>query len=525
MKKVIIPTALDSIAKELLEAHGGYAVVQLPGCDLAQVLKDNPDTHALIVRSEKIDAALIDSAPSLRVIVRAGAGYNTIDIRHARKKGVDVMNTPGANSNAVAEEVVALLLADYRHVVPADASCRAGRWEKKNFMGTELTGKTVGIVGLGHIGRLVAKRLSGFDAKLLGYDPFFSADKAAELGISLVSLPELFEKSDAVTLHIPENDETRGLVGRALLSRMKRGATLVNCARSGVVVEDDLRAAKAERGIRFLNDVYPKDAEGEKTVADIADIMLPHLGASTREANRNAAILAAQELIDLDDRGITSAVVNRDIPAGLDPAYARLANVVTRIARAALGRETQLKLVETRFYGALKPFADWLVTPVAAALDAGYDASLDHRRTLAHLAELGIDCLNRETDPSKKYTNSITVDLTGHVDSTRLARASVRGTVEEGNLLISRVNDFDKLYVEPAGNWAVFAYADRPGVLGRIAAAFGDAGLNIDDVRNPHDPTGKTSLALLRVNAPVPDALVSAIAAVVGATLAFHLEF
>ena len=310
MKKVLIPTALDSEAKKILEAHGGYAVVQVPKCDVAQLVRDNPDVHALIVRSEKITAEIIDAAPALKVVVRAGAGYNTIDIVHARKKGVDVMNTPGANSNGVAEEVVALMLADARHLVPADASCRAGQWEKTAFMGSEITGKTVGIVGLGYIGQLVAKRLAGFEVKFLGYDPFVSKEKAAALGIELVSLPELFAKADYVSLHLPENAETKGLVNRDLLGQMKPGATLINCARAGIVNEADLRALKAEKKLRFLNDVYAKDEEGPKSVADIADIMVPHLGASTREANRKAAELAAQELIDLDDKGITRAVVN-----------------------------------------------------------------------------------------------------------------------------------------------------------------------------------------------------------------------
>ena len=163
MKKVLIPTQLDAVAQEILEAHGGYAVVQMPKADIAQLLRDNPDTHALIVRSEKITAELIDLAPALKVIVRAGAGYNTIDIRYARKKGIDVMNTPGANSNAVAEEVVAMMLADARHLVAADISTRAGDWKKSEYMGSELAGKTVGIVGLGYIGQLVARRLSGFE--------------------------------------------------------------------------------------------------------------------------------------------------------------------------------------------------------------------------------------------------------------------------------------------------------------------------------------------------------------------------
>ena len=311
MKKVLIPTALDSVAKEILEAHGGYAVTQIPKADILKFAKENPDLHALIVRSEKITAEIIDAAPNLKVIVRAGAGYNTIDIAHARAKGVDVMNTPGANSNGVAEEVVALMLADARKLIPADASCRAGKWEKTAFMGTEITGKTIGIVGLGYIGRLVVKRLSGFDPVFLGFDPGTTVRQAAELGVKLVSLDELFAKSDYVTLHLPETAETKGMVNQALLGQMKEGATLINCARAGIVNEADLRAAKAAKKLRFLNDVYAKDEEGPKSVADIADIMVPHLGASTREANYKAAELAARELIDLDDKGIDKAVVNK----------------------------------------------------------------------------------------------------------------------------------------------------------------------------------------------------------------------
>lgn len=311
MKRVLIPTALDSVAKEMLEAHGGYEVVQIPKCDILKFARENPALHALIVRSEPITAEIIDAAPNLKVIIRAGAGVNTIDTKHARKKNVDVMNTPGANSNAVAEEVIALMLADARHIIAADASCRAGKWEKTAFMGREITGKTVGIVGLGYIGRLVAKRLSGFEVKLLGYDPGITPRQAEELGVKLVSLNELFATSDYVTLHLPENAETRGMVNRELLGLMKPGATLINCARAGIINEADLRAIKAEKKLRFLNDVYPKDEEGPKSVADIADIMLPHLGASTFESNWKAAELAARQLIDYDEKGIATAVVNR----------------------------------------------------------------------------------------------------------------------------------------------------------------------------------------------------------------------
>lgn len=524
MKTILIPTKLDKVAKEMLEAHGGYAVIQQDKADLAELAGQHPEAYALIVRSEKVTAEIIDALPNLKVVIRAGAGYNTIDIKHARKKGVDVMNTPGANSNAVAEEVVALMLAGARHIVPADASCRAGRWEKSAFMGTELCGKTVGIVGLGYIGQLVAKRLEGFEVRLLGYDPFVSEERARQLGVELVALPELFERSDYVTLHMPENEETRGLVNKDLLGRMKTGAALVNCARAGVLSEDDLRALKAEKKLRFYNDVYPKDAEGEKSVADIADIMLPHLGASTKESNAKAAQLAAQELIDYDEKGILSCVVNRDVPLGLDEAFGDLAFTLAKLCRSMVGKETKLKLIETSFYGNLKPFADWLIMPIIAALSEDFDRSMDHKGALKYLSDMGVDYVDREPDARKGYENSITVDLTAAIDADRLVHASVRGTVAEGNLMISRINDFDKLYVDPRGFVVVFTYDDRPGVLGRIGAGLAEAGVNIDDVRNPHDSKGATSLALVKVNQAVPPAVITKLSAEIQAHRAFCVE-
>ncbi len=310
MKKVLIPTKLDTVAADILTANGNYTVVQDDTTPLPELASANSDTYAIIVRSDKVTAEVIDLLPDLKVVVRAGAGFNTIDTEHARQKGVDVMNTPGANANAVAEEVVAMMLADVRHIVSADNSIRQGKWEKKSLMGREITGKTVGIIGLGAIGQLVAKRLSGFDVTLIGFDPIVSAEQAKEFNVLFKSVEDIFREADFVTLHVPENDATRNMVGENLLSLMKSGATVINCARSGIVDEQALRDAKASNGIRFLNDVYDKDAEGDKSVADFADLMLPHLGASTVEAGFNAATRAAEEIIEFDEQGITTFIVN-----------------------------------------------------------------------------------------------------------------------------------------------------------------------------------------------------------------------
>jgi D-3-phosphoglycerate dehydrogenase len=525
MKKVLIPTKLNSVARELLEANGDYEVVQDESADLLDLAKEHADAYALIVRSNKVTQEIIDALPSLKVVVRAGSGYNTIDTKYARKRGIDVMNTPGANANAVAEEVITLILADARHVVKADPSVRSGKWEKKQFMGRELTGKTVGIVGLGYIGRMLARRLSGFDCKLIGFDPVISEERAREFDVELVDLETLFKQSDYISLHVPENDDTRGMVNNDLLSLMKEGATLVNCARAGIINEDDLRKAREANKVRFLNDVYPKDAEGDKTVADIADVMLPHLGASTHEANYNAARRAAEELIEYDEKGIASYVVNRDVPEGLDEAYGELANLLSRLCRQVVGPQTQLKLIETSVYGELKPYAEWLLVPILAALAEDFDRSMDFVAACDYLKEMGIDYDNRETDDRKGYKNSITVDLTGSRDADNLRHASVRGTVAEGTLMISRINDFDKLYFEPKGPTVFFMFKDRPGVLGQIASALAEADINIDDVRNPHDSKGERSLAIMKVNKQVTQDVIKRIAGKIEADVAFHIDF
>ncbi|MCF7855815.1 MAG: ACT domain-containing protein [Candidatus Pacebacteria bacterium] len=521
MKHVLIPTKLNAVAKEILEDRD-MTVIQEPDGDLLELAQQYPETEALIVRSNKVSQEVIDAFPKLRLIVRAGSGYNTIDTKYARRQKIDVMNTPGANANAVAEEVIALILAYCRHVCPADRSVREGLWEKKKFMGRELAEKTVGIVGLGNIGQLVARRLEGFDVKVLGYDPLLSNRRAEELGIGLVSLPELFSRSDYVTLHVPETDETRGMVNKDLLSLMKPGAVLVNCARAGVVVEDDIRAVKAEKNIGFVNDVYPSDAAGDKSVADIADVMLPHLGASTVEANTNAARRAAEQLVAYAERGVTKFVVNKQVPDDLDVAYQELAYDIALLARHYLGTHTRVRRIECSFYGELKRFAKWFLSPIVAGISADFDALSEPQEAEDYLNDRKVDFEVRDTDSEKGYGNSITIDL---LEGEELIRqVSVRGTITEGKLMVSRINNFEDLYFDPRGASLIVVYEDRPGVLAKITGAVADSGINIDDIRAPHEHSGSRSLAVLKTNRRVAEEMVSRIKTEVGAEVVFSVS-
>ncbi len=522
MRKVLIPTKLDKFAADWLTERS-YECILDASTPIADLFKANPDAEVVIVRSEKITPELIDLLPELKLIVRAGAGFNTIDIKYARKRNVDVMNTPGANSNAVAEEVIALMLASARHVVAADKSTRAGLWEKSKLMGHEITGKTVGILGLGHIGQLLVKRLSGFEVKVLGYDPMISPALAEKLGVELCSVERIFAESDFVSLHIPENDETRGMINRKLFELMKPGATLINCARAGIINEEDLRAVKAERKISYLNDVYPKDEAGEKSIADVADLMMPHLGANTYEANFNAARKAAEQIVDYFEKGITTAVVNKALPDGLDAKYQHLAFVLASLTRAWLGAEKNPSKVETSFYGTLGQFANWMIPPIAAAIGGDFAIDRSPRDAEQFLSEAGVELVNRQVDNRKNYGESMSIDL--FAGNAPIYKGGCRGTIIENRLMISRLNDFDGLYLNPVGYHLFVEYDDAPGIIGSIAGILGEKNINIIDIRAPQDPRTGRSLCVITTNVAVPEVLVDKIRETVKAARAFGFSY
>ena len=505
--QVLIPTKLSAVAKNILE-EGGYEVIQEAGADLLELAANYPDAVGMIVRSEKVTAEVIDAFPNLKVVVRAGAGFNTIDHKYARTKDVAVMNTPGANSNAVAEEVVGMMIAGCRHFAAADKSTRSGLWEKSSFMGSELTGKKVGILGFGNIGQLLAKRLKGFDVDILVFDPYVSKDKANEFGAELATKEEIFQQCDFVSLHMPANDETDKMINKSLFDLAKDGIVIVNCARAEILNEDDLREAKQSKKIIFCNDVYMKDAAGDKSCADIADIMLPHLGASTIEANTNAATKAANQLIGFIERGISTFVVNKAVPDGLEPHYQQLAYTIGKTANAYLCDGGALSEIQCSFYGKLNDFSKWLIPSIVAG--TAHNASInDYDSAIEFLNKKGVDLKIRETDETKNYGDSITVDLIQ--EGGTHSRASVRGTVTEGNLIISRIDDFDKLYFEPSGHNVIFSYVDRPGVLAQITQAIAYEGINIDDIRSPHNEKGDRSIAVLKVSSAVSDEIIGKI--------------
>lgn len=520
--KILIPTKLDKAAAAMLRA-AGYDVVQDDTVSIEELVAAHPDTAGVIVRSEKVTPAIIDALPGLKCVIRAGAGFDNIDYVYARTKNIDVMNTPGANSNAVAEEVIAMILAAYRYIVPADVTTRAGEWNKKKYMGSELTGKTVGILGLGNIGRLLVKRLQGFECKVLGYDHFLSKQRALNIGATPTEIEEIFTESDIISLHVPGGPATRNLINAELIGKMKDGAMLINCSRYGVVDEDAIRAAKAAgKNIIYCTDVHPKDTAAMQPSADVADLLLPHLGANTKEANKNAAMRAASQMISYFTSGDTACVINAERPADLHPAQLQLASMLGKLAYQAGGCKP-IRKVECTFFNNLRAYRKWFTPWILQGVVPGAEHGLMPAAAETSFREHGIVYKALEPKDDRLYDDALIINVHMEVDGHQIV-SSVRGMVVDGAPVVSSIAEFNHLYAALAGNTIVLRYADRPGVVAAIGQALSLAGINIDNIVAPTDHQSGDSLAVIKTNLPISDDQLQAIAKTISAKLAFSIS-
>ena len=267
----------------------------------------------LAIRSAtKVTAKLIDAAENLKVVGRAGIGVDNVDIPAASRRGIIVMNTPFGNSITTAEHAIAMLLAVVRQIPSADASTQAGKWGKSRFMGAEITGKTLGVIGCGNIGSVAAARGIGLNMRVIAYDPFLSAERAAEIGVEKVELEELFTRSDFITLHVPLTDKTRNIINAGAIAQMKEGVRIINCARGGLVVEADLaEAIKSGKVAGAGFDVFEQEPATESPLFGLPNVVCtPHLGASTTEAQENVAIQVAEQMSDYLLKGAVANAIN-----------------------------------------------------------------------------------------------------------------------------------------------------------------------------------------------------------------------
>ena len=509
MKRVLVADGLQQVGVDALRKHG-LDVEVVDALDERALIARLPGYEGLIVRSAtKVTRAAIAAARRLEVIGRAGAGVDTIDVEAATERGIIVMNTPGGNTTAVAEHTLALLLALARRVPVADATLKAGRWEKSRLQGVELLGKTLGILGLGRIGGEVARRALGFRMQVLAYDPYLTREAAERLGVDSVELDELLARSDFITIHTPLTGDTRHLIGEAELARMKPGVRLINCARGGIIDEAALARALETGHVGGAGiDVFEQEPPpADHPLLRFEQVVLtPHLGAATDEAQSAVALAIADQVADVLVRGVVANAVNLptvDAETLREQApYAGLAAAMGRfLAQMAEARLTYAGEVASRpTAGLTLAFLRGVLGTILAEHVTDVNAMLIARSR-------GLRVTETSTTESAGYSSLVTAEL-----RTDRGVSSVAGTLFHHEPRFVAIDGFS-LEAVPQGYMLVFANQDVPGVVGRIGTLCGRHGINIAGMQLGRERRGGRAVSILNLDDAMPPAALDEIRA------------
>lgn len=485
----------------------GFEVVKKTKLAPEELAAEIKDADGVIVRSAtRITADLMDGAEKLRVIGRAGVGVDNIDVKAATERGIVVMNAPDGNTITTAEHTIALLVSMARNVPQAHAKLQSGVWDKKSFVGVELNGKTLGVVGLGRIGKHVAGIAKGFGMNILAFDPFISPEQAKELGIELGTLDEVLSRGDFLTIHTPVTDETRGIIGREAFAKMKKGVRLVNCARGGLVDESALLEAIEEGTVAsaamdvFAQEPLPADSPllGNERI-----ITTPHLGASTTEAQEGVALTVAEQMRDYLETGTLRGAVNAPSMAASELAalqpFIDLAEKLGRF-QAQIMNENPISEVKIEYAGEL---AEKDAAPVTRAFLAGLLRDVSARVNVVnamHIAE------ERGINLTTSYTQT---KRSNHDIRTSVASVNTEQTVSgmvfaNGEGRITEIGSFS-IEAIPTGFMLVAKNKDVPGVIGKIGTLLGEANVNISRFYLGRQEKGGEALAVIEVDSAIDE--------------------
>jgi len=525
MPKVLISDELSPAAVAIFKERGIETDVNT-GLSKEELEKVIPAYDGLAIRSAtKVTEKVLAAAKSLKVVGRAGIGVDNVDTKAATARGVIVMNTPFGNSITTAEHAVSLMLALARQIPAADKSTQAGKWEKTRFMGVELYGKTLGVIGCGNIGAIVADRAIGLKMRVVAFDPFLTPERALDLGVEKVDLDDLLRRADFITLHTPLTDKTRNVLNAETLAKTKRGVRIINCARGGLVDEKALvEALRTGQVGGAAFDVFETEPAKENALFGMENVICtPHLGASTNEAQENVALQVAEQMSDYLLKGaITNAINFPSISAEEAPRltpYVKLAEQLGLFAGQLT--EANIKGIRLQYSGEV---AELNVKPLTAAAVAGVlspsMSGINMVSAVTLAKERGI--MIEETTRGQEGAFGSTVRLTVITDE---YERSVAGTIFSGNRpRIIQVRDIDMDF-ELAPHMLFVRNSDKPGFLGQLGTLLGDAGVNIATLNLGRDKPGGDAICMVAVDAPVSDAVLAAVKALPQVVRARRLAF
>ncbi|UAK24157.1 phosphoglycerate dehydrogenase [Sphingomonas nostoxanthinifaciens] len=525
MPKVLISDKMDPQAAKIFRERG-VEVDEITGKTPDELIAIIGDYDGLAIRSStKVTKAILAAAGNLKVVGRAGIGVDNVDIPAASAAGVVVMNTPFGNSITTAEHAIALMFALARDLPEADKSTQAGKWEKNRFMGVEVTGKTLGLIGAGNIGSIVADRALGLKMKVVAYDPFLTPERAVELGIEKVPLDELLARADFITLHTPLTDSTRNILSAENLAKTKKGVRIVNCARGGLIDEVALKAGLDSGHIAGAAlDVFVSEPAKESPLFGTPGfISTPHLGASTTEAQVNVAIQVAEQMADfLMTGGVTNALNVPSLSAEEAPKVKpylalaeKLGSLVGQLAHDSLAK------IAIELEGAA---ADLNIKPISGAVLAGlmrvYSDTVNMVNAPFLAKERGLDVREVRHDVAGDYHTLIRVTV-----QTSQGERSVAGTLF-ANAEPRLVEIFGiKVEADLAGQMLYVVNEDAPGFIGRLGTSLGEAGINIGTFHLGRRAAGGEAVLLLSVDQPVDEATLAKVKALPGVKTVRALAF
>jgi D-3-phosphoglycerate dehydrogenase len=511
--KILISDNLSKPGIEILE-KAGLTVTVKTKMTKEELLREIKHYDGLIVRSAtKVTADVVAAADKLRVIGRAGSGLDNVDITVATKRGIVVMNTPGGNTVTTAEHTMAMIFALARKIPQANASMKAGKWEKDWFMGTELYNKTLGVVGMGQIGSHLAKLAQGVLMNVIAYDPYLAEERARKMGVELMGLHELFRRADVITVHTPLTAETQNIINADTIGMMKDGVRLVNCARGGIINEKDLaEALKSGKVAGAAFDVFEEEPVNPSHPLLRLDnfICTPHIGASTAEAQENVAVGIAEQIVDYLTRGIARGAVNvPSVPADLLPRiqpYITLAEKLGLLQSQLFEGGIERVTIEYKGEVAGVNVAPLTIAALKGLLTPILEETVNYVNAPVIARERGIEVKEVKSNDAGDFTSLILLQVEGDKKTSRM-----------GGALYSRrdprIVQLDTFRVEivPDGYMLFILNEDRPGVIGQVGQILGEHQINIARMQCSREEKGGQALLIVGVDAPLPPEVLRAI--------------
>lgn len=529
MFKVLVADPLADEGLQILKTQPDLAVTVRTGMKPQELIEEIPGYDALIVRSEsRVTKEVIEAGKSLKVVGRAGIGVDNIDCDAATQRGIVVMNTPGGNSVTTAEHTLSLMMSMARMIPQATQSLREGKWEKKKFKGVELCGKTLGLVGIGNIGGIVADRANGLKMKVIAYDPFITRERAASMGVEICELDDVFRRADFITVHTPLNDQTRGIVGKRAIDLMKKGVRIINCARGGIVDEvallEGLQSGKVAGAALdvFVDEPPPAD---HPLLKHENVVFTPHLGASTTEAQIQVSVQVAQQIVDYLTKGVVMAAVNSPaISAELAPVlrpYIRLAERLGSF-HAQIHPEG-FDAIEIEYGGSV---ADVDTKPLSVAVLRGLmhglgTESVNYVNAPLMAKARGMKVTETKVNTSSDYAAYIRISTRHQGGSPQVAEGAMFG---KNDPRIVRINDVS-VEARPEGAMLVFSNLDRPGVIGNVGKLMEKYQVNVGNLTLGRDRAGGKAISIISVDNAAPAEALAEMAKLPNIEQVFQVKF